>query len=408
MTQVDNTVLPTDDLGDKSSGTPINRSFFTTFRDAFNALIHSASNPTVAPNTIIDEVVTARGSKASLDARLDVFLNEDGTPKGVTGVPVVSDIQSVLGGKNLWWDSLFDIWPAGDAAAPSDWVLSGSGAAVARVGAGPAGYESSPPADTSHVSYGYFGVKLTYGSAVAKLTRTLIPSSAGVPTGLKGRTITVGVRCEASASDNRTALYITDGVNTIRCGTAGNGSYATTTSETWLYGTITIDNSATKLEIYLEQSLSGSAIFGAGVILLGNYAVTDWVPERYGWLIIGQQQQGNATVATTINEFRTPLTEYGYLYDTRLNCKTAPVTTAIITKPSKGVGTFPYVTTFPQIAAAATQGNLRPNGVYQNRCFKPDDVLTWDITQIGTGTVGAEVNIAMKFKVCPDEFKGIY
>lgn len=405
MTQLSSALLPTDDTGDLTSGTSVDRAFFTTWRDAINTLVHSSTNPTLTPSAAIDELVTARGSMPSLDARLDVFLNEDGTPKGVTGVPEVSDIQSALGGKNLWWDSLFNIWPNGDTSAPSDWVLSGTGAAIARTGAGPASYESSPPADTTKVSYGYFSAKLTYGSAPAKLTRTLISSSFGVPTGLLGRTITLGIRCKASAADNRSALYITDGVNTIRCGTAGTGSYATVTTETWLYGSITIDAAATKLEIYLEQSLAGSMVFGAGVIILSNYVPLDWFPERHGFLLVGQQQPGNTTVATTVNEFRTPITEYAYLADTRLNVKTAPVSTAIITKPSKGVGTFPYATTFPQIAAAATQGNKRPNGVYQNRCFKPDDVLTWDITQVGTGTVGAELNIAMKFITYPDEFK---
>lgn len=392
------------DGSDPTTGTVFNKALTDSIKASVEGDVTAVTNPTVKAKTIIDEVVAARGSKVSLDARLDVLLNEDGTPKSVTGIPSVADIQSILGGKNLWWDSLFNIWPSGDTSAPSDWVLSGSGAAIVRTGAGPASSETSPPGDTTKTNYGYFAAKMTYGAATAKLTRTLIPTASGVPTGLKGRTITVGIRCRASASDNRSSIVITDGIQSVRGGTGGNGTYATTTAETWLYATITIDSSATKLEIYLEQNSAGNMLFSAGVLLLGNYAVTDWFPERHGWLIIGQQQSGNAVVATTINEFRTPFTEYAYLFDTRLNAKTAPVTTAIITKPSKGVGTFPYATTFPQIAAAATQGNLKPNGVYQNRCFKPDDVLTWDITQIGTGTVGAEVNIVMKFVTYPDEF----
>ena len=62
--------------------------------DAFNAMENpSASNPIttvskadsiVAP--IRDEVTTARGTKTSLDARLDVMLNNDGSFKGITKI----------------------------------------------------------------------------------------------------------------------------------------------------------------------------------------------------------------------------------------------------------------------------------------------------------------------------------
>lgn len=62
--------------------------------DAFNAMENpSASNPIttvskadgiVAP--VRDEVVTARGTKPSLDGRLDVMLNEDGSFKGITKI----------------------------------------------------------------------------------------------------------------------------------------------------------------------------------------------------------------------------------------------------------------------------------------------------------------------------------
>jgi hypothetical protein len=62
--------------------------------DAFNAMENpSASNPIttvskadsiVAP--VRDEVITARGSKSSLDDRLDVMLNDDGSFKGITKI----------------------------------------------------------------------------------------------------------------------------------------------------------------------------------------------------------------------------------------------------------------------------------------------------------------------------------
>lgn len=413
-----------DDLGDGISGSVPDKQFFLDLAALITDQVYDAANPTITPADLIqayedardtfatlqerldavDGEITAinlaKGSLDSIDERLDVSLNEDGTLKS-SGAPTMADVQSLIGGKNLWWDSLFNLWPNGDSSAPSDWVLAGTGAAVARTGVCKT-TETSTPGDSTQMEYGQFAVKLTYGSDTATLKRTLI-SSGYMPSGLKGRTIGIGVRCLASDA-GRSSLIISDGVNVVRAGSDGNASYADAGAETWIYGTITIDAAATKLEIYFEQSAAGTIIASAGVIVLSNYAPSDWFPERSGFLIIGNQQFGTTAVETTVNSWRPPMFEYCYLYDTKLNCKTAPTGTAIITKPSKGVGTFPYATTFPQIAAAATQGNLRPNGVYQNRCFKPDDVLTWDVSQKGSGTAGEDVNIAMKFITYPNEF----
>lgn len=70
MTQLSSSLLPTDDTGNLTSGTSTDRAFFSTWRDGINTLIHSATNPTVTPVNIIDEVVTARNGQASLNAYL--------------------------------------------------------------------------------------------------------------------------------------------------------------------------------------------------------------------------------------------------------------------------------------------------------------------------------------------------
>lgn len=69
----------TDDTGTKTDGTIINSALFASIKTGIEAVTHSTNNATVDPNDIIDEVVTARGSAASLDARLDVALNADGS-----------------------------------------------------------------------------------------------------------------------------------------------------------------------------------------------------------------------------------------------------------------------------------------------------------------------------------------
>lgn len=80
MTQLSSGILPTDDPGDNTTGTKINRAWVTTLKSAIDTLIHSTTNPTVTPEDIIDEVIVARGSKSSLNARLSVMMNPDGTP----------------------------------------------------------------------------------------------------------------------------------------------------------------------------------------------------------------------------------------------------------------------------------------------------------------------------------------
>lgn len=64
-----------DDTGTGEDGTELQKSFFDTIESALEALIFSG---TVSAADIIAEVLTARGSKASLDARLDASLDNAG------------------------------------------------------------------------------------------------------------------------------------------------------------------------------------------------------------------------------------------------------------------------------------------------------------------------------------------
>jgi hypothetical protein len=72
----------TDDVGTKRDGTIINQALFNSVKASIEAEVLSATNPSVTTKAIIDEVVAARGTMASIDARLDVAMNEDGTLKG--------------------------------------------------------------------------------------------------------------------------------------------------------------------------------------------------------------------------------------------------------------------------------------------------------------------------------------
>lgn len=87
MTQLSSSLLPTDDTGDLSSGTPPSRAFWATWRDAINTLVHSTVNTAVTPKDIIDEVVAARGGQANLDAYLDTIVALIGTSGDAVDIP---------------------------------------------------------------------------------------------------------------------------------------------------------------------------------------------------------------------------------------------------------------------------------------------------------------------------------
>lgn len=380
-----------DDDGSTQFGTKVNKTLFDAIRASIEASVFSVTNPTISPAAIIDEVVAARGSKATLDARLDVSLAEDGTLLLPASLASVSNVQSTLS-RNLFHDSLTMLWPDGDAAAPSGWVLSGTAAAVARAGSGGGSYESSAPGDATTPKYGKFWMKLTFGSAAAKLTKNIISSGAFTfGPGFKGRKFQLGVRVKASVA-SLGKITVDDGVTQTSTFHTGSGN------EEFVTVSHTVSSSATKLDVICEASQAGTAYFGCLTLTLSDVALTDWISERWGLLIIGQQQRGTAAVASLINEFRHNFQFPAIMVDCRLKCKTAPATTAIIVRPAKTSATYPYATQ-PSIAAAATTGNRAPEGTYANRCFKKDDIFVWDVTQIGTGTLGDEVNAVFTFLV---------
>lgn len=91
MTLIPNSVLPTDDSGDNTSGTKWRRVWAQAFKDAIDALTHSITNPTVAPNATTDEVILARAPYGSLKARLDAIV------ASITGTSTNVDIPILFG-----------------------------------------------------------------------------------------------------------------------------------------------------------------------------------------------------------------------------------------------------------------------------------------------------------------------
>jgi hypothetical protein len=234
----------TDDTGAKTDGTIINAALLDAMKDAIEDEIVSATNPSVSPNTIIDEIVAARGSKADLDERLDVAINDDGTLKDVAGQASESQVSAQIGARNLIRNHDLARWSRGNALAPDHFVLSGAGAAVARAGAG--------ESDTTHMEAGLYTVKVTSGGgAAAKLTATPV-SAADVTLAdeWQGRTIQLSALVQAGAGSTA-RLIVDDGVGT----TASDYHTGGGTPE-FLTVEHDVSSSATKIDVYWAPELS--------------------------------------------------------------------------------------------------------------------------------------------------------
>jgi hypothetical protein len=69
----------TNDAGTFIAGTVVDRALIKSVYDQIDDQCHSTSNVAVLPLTITDEVILARGSEASLNARIATAINSDGT-----------------------------------------------------------------------------------------------------------------------------------------------------------------------------------------------------------------------------------------------------------------------------------------------------------------------------------------
>lgn len=270
MTLVTRQTMNNDD-GTFTFGTVVNEAFIDQVYDQIDDQAHSTTNPTVKPKAITDEVVAARGSKANLDARLDVSLEEDGTLKTQADLITTTQLRALVGNKNIVNNGDLRLWTAGPAAAPDNFVLSGAGAAVARTGSG--------EADTTSFFAGQFAAKITYGSAIAKLTQSLIDSGVFANFArVEGRTIAVAALGKSSIASHL-SIVIDDGVTTSRGGQGGNGTFHTGGgADEVLYATHTISASATKLDIYAEVASAGSGYVGGIASIFSANAPSDWPP----------------------------------------------------------------------------------------------------------------------------------
>lgn len=297
--------------------------------------------------------------------------------------------ESALFGVNLVADPIFELWAGGDSVAPTWWTyIAGAGGTIARAGTGLA----DTAVDANSVkpvgsAAGAWCPKLVYGSASQRLRQMLL-GATGV-TYFKNEPFSAGMWVRATAASGG-RISLNDGI-------ANSHSSYHTGDGTWQWLTCTmasgINSAATGLWIQGFND-AGTVYLSAPTVVRGSVPPPYFMPSPVvkGAISPGTVQ-GNLVVGNVVNGFRNELGLPAIMRSTRLRAGTAPATTAIIVRPQKNGASSVYSTN-PQIAAAASSGNRVPEGTYANRCFAKGDYLTFDITQVGTGTTGADLSIA--------------
>lgn len=256
---------------------------------SIDAVLQSATNPAITPAALIDEVVAARGTALTLDARLDVALEEDGTPKAVAGQASNANLQAILQSRNVMLNGNMEDWTLGGALAPDNFVLSGAAATIARTG--PA------MADTFTFGTGTYAAKVTRAGTDAKLLQTII-SAGDMPAAadIKGEKIGILVMGKTAIA-NHLRIVVDDGVLTTATAYHTGGGTAEA-----LTAVHTISAAATKLEVYAQVNNSnGDAYVGGWTAVFSNLAPTRWLPldttplatiSRAGLVGLGDQVLG--------------------------------------------------------------------------------------------------------------------
>ena len=392
---------PVNDSGTGRDGTRIDESWYDAFVAVIDGLIHSTNNPTIAPNDIIDEVVTARGSTSALDDRWDAEHNEDGTHDISSGVLSTfitqTDLMGGLGGVNLIRNDDFQMWPDGDTSEPLYWPLTGAAATVARTGTG--------LGDTSRY-VGDFACKLTRNGTNCYIENVLLGGSGFTRADfLQGKYLAFGIWAKCS-TPNIARIAIYDGIGRTYSTSYHVGGGA------WEFMPVTrqLDSSATEMTIECHVDTSdGNAIFsGASALLLeSDFELTHYQPTPqvpYGALHFALS--GDLSVAN--NQARIVLSRGAIIKDVQCLAKTAPTGAAAIFDINSwdGASFTSMFSTQPEIADGASPpvGGAQPDGTYARRCLRgtfgstmsAGGSITIDVDQIGSGTAGADAVVDVR------------
>jgi len=383
-----------DDSGTGRDGTVVDVAFLDAWETTINDQVASATNPTIKPKDTIDEVVTARGSMATLDTRLDVSLNEDGTLKAQPGYATITQLLGGLGGVNLVQNDDFLLWAAGDAAAPGGYVLAGVGAAVARIGTG---------LGNTDRKIGDFACKLTRAAADLTLTRTVLDTAAFTRANFLKARYAAGGAWVLSSTANAARVAVYDGVGyTYSAYHTGGGTWE------WLPVTRTINAAATRLDIIPEVKNGAGAIGNfSGVTLVIIDSDLSLPHELMCPVQVGTMHfsvGGAVAGASNIHGYEPG--RPAIVKDVQLFIKTAPTGQALIVDVNSwdGAAYTSMFSTRPQIADGAFRGGAQPDTTYARRCLVAQSgaalavggELSFDVDQVGSGVAGSDLRVEVR------------
>jgi hypothetical protein len=390
----------TDDSGPGQDGTIINKAnVWDVIKAAINAQVYSALYPLLKPKDAIEEVADARGTLASLAARLGVSLNPDGTLKTQANLASGADVASILHGGNWLYNDDFLLWHAeagGDGTVqtvgPTGWTLGGAGGTCRRCGPG--------LTDTTSLGAG-FTVKVTRVATDVYLIQRLMNTTSFAANGAYFKGKKFGFGCWVKSSTPGTArIQFWDGVtSTISDFHPGDGTWQ------WLSGVHTVANTATQLGLELDvAAASADAYFFGPTAVPGNIAPGSWIPCQKSQHSLIFQKHGAIAAAADQGRFvggRPFIVTYVHLG----LLGAGPGTQPIIVQVSKWDGGFSGMfVTRPQVAVSAGAGGAAPDGAYKHRCFIGGQgtevnncLLSYSIDQVGVGTTGSDMSTAIRY-----------
>jgi hypothetical protein len=321
--------------------TVLNKAYIDAFVTEINAALVDLGHPTVTPGQAIAELIAARGSRASVDARLLTVVDHDGNPLSQLS-PRMTRNGFVWG--NCAWNAGHVLWSRGDAAAPDGWTVSGAGVAIARCGFGQADTNVFNASDHAN-----FAARLTYGSAIARYTHQFAPTQVfqatdnGIWEGERAPLDANGDPLPGYASvEENTQMYVlaavmANGVNRARISIGdqagiGNLSYSNYHPGDggfhWLLaGPFDATNAPSTLNIQGHCENAGTAYFMDWMICLSSIGLSPtFLPEKPIKDFITLQSANNPASATGL--FYWSPNEPIIITGVRLGCSAAPTTTA--------------------------------------------------------------------------------
>lgn len=397
-----------DDAGLGQDGTVFNAAYFAAIKSAIEAVVHSTTNPSLTPEDIIDEVVNARGSTSSLDQRLDVALNEDGTLKTIGGTLVQTDLQNTLGiaAGNLLVNNDFQIWADGDSAIPQSWAVASGSPTISRAGTG--------LADTNR-KIGDFCLKLVTAAENTIIRQTILPGTDFDRAGaLFEESREFGIGCWVKTSTpNIARIKMNDGGNfAISSSHTGSGNWE------WLSaaGTAQSGTTGTALLFDFQIDTAATVYFSMPTVLIGKYAPPRAIPSQVVYGTLAFLLPGDPVIASQ-ESMHYVLARPGIVRDVAIIAKT-DVGSNLVLAIERRIGTDTWESLYTSNPTVTTGNRFlyagAPTAAYERRCFRGiandrhDNTLRVRVVTApssGGQDVGIMVRV-MQYQSAVEQFRG--